>query len=77
VARTGALRHENGKGGVMSNASAVTMEMQVGLPERLTREGFERLTAEQAERLITLRFQRFSEQGLNWAEALKRAVRPD
>jgi hypothetical protein len=61
----------------MGNASAMTMELRAGQPERLTREGFERLTAEQAERLITLRFRRFSEQGLSWSDALRRAVRPD
>ena len=54
-----------------------TAVLDVGRTERLTREGFERLTAAQAERLITRRFQLFSAQGFAWNEALRLAVQPD
>ncbi len=54
-----------------------TAVLKVGRAERLTREGFERLTAAQAERLITRRFQLFSDQGFAWNDALRLAVRPD
>ena len=59
----------------MSKRDAVVQ--RVGLAERLTRDGFERLTAAQAERLITRRFQLFSAQGFAWNEALRLAVQPD
>ncbi len=59
----------------MSNDS--TAVRKVGRSERLTREGFERLTAVQAERLITRRFKLFSDQGFSWDVALRLAVRPD
>lgn len=54
-----------------------TAVLRISVKERLTREGFERLTAAQAERLITRRFQLFSDQGFAWNDALRLAVRPD
>jgi hypothetical protein len=54
----------------------MTAAMRVRTPV-LSREAFERLTADEAERLIAHRFRCFSEQGLGCKEALLRAVRPD
>jgi hypothetical protein len=59
----------------MSNT--MTAAMRVRTPVRLSRETFERLTVDEAERLIAHRFRCFSEQGLGCKEALLRAVRPD
>ena len=54
-----------------------TAVMRARTPVRLSREAFERLTADEAERLIAHRFRCFTEQGLGCKEALLRAVRPD
>lgn len=62
---------------VPSMSNATTAVMRVRTPARLTREAFERLSADEAERLIWHRFRCFSEQGLGCKEALLRAVRPD
>lgn len=59
----------------MSNMT--TAVLRARRPARLTREVFERLSADEAERLISDRFRCFSEQGLGCKEALLRAVRPD
>ena len=53
----------------MSNATT-GWGMRVRAPVRLTREAFERLSADEAERLISS-FRCFSEQGLGCKEALR------